>query len=58
LAKSKKIGIISSKSLVNVNRAFGNIPGFSLMSLSSLNTYNLSNQNILIFTKKAIESLK
>jgi len=58
LAKSKKIGIITSKSLPNVKRAFGNIPGLNLLSLNTLNTYNLSNQNFLIFTKKAIESLK
>jgi len=58
LAKSKKIGIITSKSLTNVKRAFGNIPGLNLLSLNSLNTYNLSNQNFLIFTKKAIQNLK
>lgn len=57
VAESKKIGIITTKPVTNVKRAFGNIPGFSLLSLSSLNVYNLSNLNCLIFTQKAIESL-
>jgi len=53
LAKSRKIGIITSAPSGNIKRAFGNIPGFSVMNLSSLNVYNLSNQNFLVFTKKA-----
>ncbi len=57
LAKSKKIGIITSASASNVKRAFGNIKDFNLLSTKSLNTYDLANQNFLIFTKKAIEVL-
>lgn len=57
LEKSRKIGIITSTSSPNIKRAFSNIPGFSVMNLSSLNVYNLSNQNFLIFTKKAIINL-
>ncbi len=58
LAKSKKIGIITAETLPNVTRAFRNIPGCSLLSLKSLNTLGLANQNILIFSQKAIESIK
>lgn len=58
LAKSKKIGIITDVAASNVIRAFRNIAGFSLLSLNSLNTIDLSNQNFLIFSQKAIESLK
>ncbi len=57
LAKSKKIGIITSASASNVKRAFGNIENLNLLSLKSLNTYDLANQNFLIFTKKAVEVL-
>lgn len=58
LADSRRIGIVTTKTLPSVKRAFGNIPGFTLLSLSSLNPYNLSSQNFLIFTKKAINQLK
>lgn len=57
LETSKKITIITSSSLQNVNRAFGNIPGINLMSLSSLNPLRLSSQNFLIFSKKAVSDL-
>ena len=58
LAKSKKIGIITDVTDKNVVRAFRNIAGFKLMSLKSLNTLDLSNQNFLIFSQKAVETLK
>lgn len=58
LEDSKKIGIITSKTLENVTRGFSNIPGINLLSLKSLNVYDLSKQNFLILTKKAIEKLK
>ena len=58
LAKSKKIGIISTETLSSVKRAFGNIPGFNLLNLKSINTYDVANQNFLIFTKEAVTSLK
>jgi len=58
LADSRRIGIVTTATLPSVKRAFGNIPGLTLLSLSSLNPYNLSSQNFLIFTKKAINQLK
>lgn len=58
LAKSKKIGIIVPSGSTSVTRAFRNIPGFSVLTSSSLNVYQLSLQNILIFSKEAITSLK
>jgi large subunit ribosomal protein L4 len=58
LADSRRIGIITTKTLPNVKRAFRNIPGITLLSLSSLNPYNLSLQNFLIFSQKAINKLK
>ena len=57
LAKSKKVGIITSGSQSNIKRAFGNIPGLNLMKAANLNTYSLSNQNFLVFTSEALESL-
>ncbi|MDD4026768.1 MAG: 50S ribosomal protein L4 [Candidatus Shapirobacteria bacterium] len=56
LSKSSKVGIITTKTLPNVKRAFGNVPKTNLLSLKSLNVYDLSNQNFLIISKKTIES--
>ncbi len=58
LANSKKIGIITDGESENVTRAFGNIPGLSLISTKSLGAYEISNQNFLIFSQKSLESLK
>lgn len=58
LAKSKKIGIITDATDKNVIQAFRNLAGFRLLSAQSLNTLDLSNQNFLIFSQKAIEALK
>ena len=58
LAQSKKICIIFTSGRNEVTRAFRNIPGFSILTSSSLNVYQLSLQNILIFAKDAIISLK
>jgi large subunit ribosomal protein L4 len=58
LADSRRIGLVTTTTLPNVKRAFRNIPGLTLLSLSSLNPYNLSLQNFLIFTKKAIIKLE
>lgn len=55
---ASRIGFVSAKIPVNAKRAFGNIPGINLLSLSSLNVYNLSCQNFLVFTKKSLESIK
>lgn len=57
LSKSSKVGIITSETISNIKRAFGNIPKTNLLSLKSLNVYDLSNQNFLIFSKKAIDTL-
>jgi large subunit ribosomal protein L4 len=58
LSKSKKIGVITDKTISPVKRAFGNIKSISLLTLNSLNVYDLSNQNYLIFSQQAIEQLK
>lgn len=58
LSKSRKIGIITQKSVTPVKRSFGNLKDVNLLSLQSLNIYNLSKQNYLIFSKKAISQLK
>jgi large subunit ribosomal protein L4 len=57
LADSKKIGIVTAANPQNVLRAFRNIPGFTMISLNSLNAYDLSQQNYLIFSQKAITEL-
>jgi len=57
LANSHKIGIITSRSLDSVKRAFGNIPGIKILSAKSLNTYDLSRQNYLMFTASALKEL-
>jgi large subunit ribosomal protein L4 len=57
LANSRKIGIITSRSFDSVNRAFGNIPDIKLISVKSLNSYDLSRQNYLIFTAAALKQL-
>jgi len=57
LANSRKIGIITSRSLDSVKRAFGNISGIKILSAKSLNTYDLSKQNYLMFTASALKEL-
>ncbi|MFZ2153520.1 MAG: 50S ribosomal protein L4 [Microgenomates group bacterium] len=58
LATSKKIGIIVPAGSNHVTRAFRNIPGFSIFTSSSLNVYQLSLQNTLIFAKDSILAFK
>lgn len=58
LSQSRKIGIIVSQPQPNIKRAFGNLKNISLLSTKSLNTYDLTRQNFLIFTLKAIKSIK
>lgn len=58
LAKSRNIGIITSRSFDSVRRAFGNIADINLLSVKSLNTYELSRQNYLIITAAALKKLK
>lgn len=57
LSKSSKVGIITNETLPNVKRAFGNLPKTNLLSLKSLNVYDLSNQNFLIFSQDTLDSL-
>lgn len=57
LSESKKIGIITGETISNVKQAFGNIPKINLLSLKSLNIYDLSNQGFLILNKKALDQL-
>ncbi|MFA6518756.1 MAG: 50S ribosomal protein L4 [Candidatus Shapirobacteria bacterium] len=57
LAKSSKFAIITSRSLPNLNRAFGNIPDINLLSLQSLNAYQVSRQKFLIFSQKAVNRI-
>ena len=57
LSESQKIGIITSQTLDNVKRAFGNLPKINLLSLKSLNIYDLSNQNFLILSQNSIKNL-
>ena len=57
LAKSKKIAVITEVTQDNVKRSFNNIPGINPLSLNSLNVYNLSTQNFLILSQKAVETL-
>jgi ribosomal protein L4 len=58
LSKSRKIGLITDKTVVSVKRSFGNLQDISFFSLKSLNTYDLSKQNYLIFNQEAITQLK
>lgn len=57
LAKSKKLAIITANPVKNVKRAFSNLPCANLMNLSSLSVYQLTKQNYLIFSQKAIKNL-
>lgn len=58
LSKSSKVGIITTKTLDNVKRAFGNLKNSNLLSLKSINAYDLANQNFLILTKKAVKQFE
>lgn len=58
LAKSKKIGIITEAKNSNVIRAFKNIPGLNLIPANSLNAFDLSHQNFLIFSQEFLATLK
>lgn len=57
LSESSKIGIITSQTVAEVKRAFGNVPKINLLSLKSLNIYDLSNQNFLILSQNSIKKL-
>jgi large subunit ribosomal protein L4 len=58
LSKSRKIGIITTQTITPVKRAFGNLKDINLISMKSLNVYDLSKQSCLIFSQKAIDELK
>ena len=57
LSKSSKVGIITTETIPNLKRAFGNLPKINLLSLKSLNVYDLSNQNFLIFSQDTLDIL-
>lgn len=57
LANSRKIGIITAANSNNIKRAFGNIPDINLLSLDSLNVYDLANQKFLVFSTDALEKI-
>lgn len=57
IKKSRKICLITTKPLANLKRSFGNIHNLTLMSLKSLNAYELSRKNFLIFSRKAITKI-
>lgn len=57
LANSKKIGIITNAPLQNVKRAFANISGLNYLTLKSVNSMDLANQNFLILSQDTIEEL-
>lgn len=58
LSKSRKIGVITTKTIIPVKRAFGNIQNINLLSLKSLDVYSLSKQNYLIISQKAVKQIK
>ncbi len=58
LSKSRKIGIITDKTIVPIKRSFSNLKDITLLSLESLNVYDISKQNYLIFSNQAIAQLK
>lgn len=53
LSQAKNIGLVTVGQAPSL-RAFRNIPNLSILATSSLNVYDLSKQNYLIFTKKAL----
>jgi large subunit ribosomal protein L4 len=55
LSEGCKIGLITSRSNANTKRAFGNLPKVELLNLNSLNCYDLTKQDFILFTKKAVE---
>lgn len=57
LSKSSKVGIITAETNSNIKRAFGNLPKINLLSLKSLNVYDLSNQNFLILGQDTLDIL-
>ncbi|MCL4384427.1 50S ribosomal protein L4 [Patescibacteria group bacterium] len=57
LSKSRKIGVLLAKNNGTVTRAFGNLPEVKLLTLQSLNVYDLSLINYLIASKKALTEI-
>lgn len=57
LAQSPSIGIVVNRQSLVLKRAFGNIPGFTLISLKSVNPYLLASQDFLIFSHLSLKSL-
>ena len=57
LSKSRKIGVLLVKKNANVNRAFANLPNCKILTLSTLNIYDLATIKGLIASKKALTTL-
>ena len=57
LSKSRKIGVLVAKTNSTITRAFGNMPEVKLLTLQSLNVYDLSLINCLVASKKALTQI-
>ena len=57
LSESRKIGIITAGS-PTVKRVYRNLKKVNLLNVTTLNTYDLTNQDCLIISKKALLSLE
>lgn len=58
LAKCRKIALITNRSFDTVTRAFGNLTQVNLLSVKSLNTYQLSKHDCLLFTLASLHKLE
>ncbi len=56
LQKAKKVAVITTGEAASV-KAFRNLNNVSVLTIKSLNTYELSKANYLIWTKKALQSV-
>jgi large subunit ribosomal protein L4 len=55
LSSSKKIGLIISSQNSKIKKAFRNLEKINLVYTDSIDTYNILNQNFLIFSDKSLE---
>ena len=55
LLSSKKIGLIVDSKNIKVKKAFRNLERINIIYTDSINTYNILNQNFLIFSDKSLE---
>jgi large subunit ribosomal protein L4 len=57
LAESKRVAFVTTKKIDNLKRALANIPGIDVLTLTSLNAFDLSCQNFLIFSQAAVKKI-